>query len=143
MSAIAEAARRYLGTPFHHMGRAPGVGLDCAGVLICAARDLGLVAADFDVPPYARVPDGGSLLRWCDQYMTRIPQGDMRAGDAVVVIVDRDPQHLGILGDYRHGGFSIIHAVSRADGSGSVVETRLMFSRAMRFVAAYRFPGVD
>lgn len=142
-SEIVRVARGYIGTPFHHMGRVPGVGLDCAGVLICAARELGLVAPDFDVPPYSRMPDGRSLIEWCDRYMTRIRQSEMRAGDAIVVIVDRDPQHLGILGDYRHGGFSIIHAMSRADGKGTVIETRLMFSRTMRFVAAYRFPGVD
>ena len=37
-------ARTYIDTPFQHMGRLPGVGLDCAGVLVCVARELSLVA---------------------------------------------------------------------------------------------------
>ena len=139
---VLRVARSFLGTPFHHRGRSPGVGMDCAGLLICTARALGLVAPDFDVPEYRRAPDG-TLIDWCERYMKRIEREAMRPGDAVALVVDADPQHLGILGDYRHGGLSIIHAASRRDGSGSVIETRLMFSRALRFVAAYALPGVD
>jgi cell wall-associated NlpC family hydrolase len=36
------AARECLGTPFQHQGRVPGVGLDCVGVAIYAAREVGL-----------------------------------------------------------------------------------------------------
>lgn len=140
---IVEQARACLGTPFHHLGRQPGVGLDCAGLIICVARSLGVVAPDFDVPVYARQPDGHSLIKLCDRHMRRVPQARMQPGDVIVVIVDRDPQHMGFLGDYRHGGLSIIHAASRADGKGEVIETRLMFSRAQRFVAAYAMPGVE
>ena len=54
------------------------------------------------------------------------------------------PQHLGIVGNYWHGDtLSIIHAASIVPkGVGRVIETRLMFSQAMRFVAAYQMPGV-
>lgn len=138
---VVRVARSYLGTPFHHMARQPGLGLDCAGVLVCVARELELVAPDFDVPPYTPTPDGSSMLAWCEQYMTRVEQADMQPGDAIVLITDVFPQHLGILGDYVHGGLSIIHAASNSHPA-RVIETRLMFSRIQRFVAAYALPGI-
>lgn len=137
---IVSVARSYLGTPFHHAARLPGVGMDCAGVLICAARELGLVAPDFDVPAYVQSPDG-SMLKWFRLYMTPVSQGEMQPGDAVVFITDVIPQHLGVLGDYAHGGLSVIHAANNARPA-RVIETRLMFSRSMRFVAAGAFPGI-
>lgn len=138
---IVATARGFLGTPFHHMGRLPGAGLDCAGVLVCAARALGLVAADFDVPAYTPTPDGASMLAWCRQYMAPVRYAEMQPGDAILLITDLHPQHLALLGDYRHGGLSIIHAASAADPP-RVIETRLMFSRAQRFVAAFALPGI-
>lgn len=137
---IVRVARSYLGTPFHHMGRQPGLGLDCAGIPICVCRELGLVEPDFDVPPYTPTPDGHTLIEWCNGRLRRVVQ--MQPGDMIVTVVDRDPQHIGILGDYRHGGLSIIHAANNA-APPRVIETRLMFSRALRFVAAFALPGVE
>ena len=124
------------------MGRTPGLALDCAGLLIAAARRLLLVAPDFDVPAYERQPDGHSMMSWTEQYMTRITYSAMQPGDAIVTSVEKDPQHLGILGDYWHGGLSLIHATQVA-APPRVIETRLMFSRRQRFVAAYSFKGAE
>jgi hypothetical protein len=44
------------------------------------------------------------------------------------------------LGDYRHGGLSIIHA---AGLTGRVIETRLMFTEQMKYVAAFALPGIE
>ncbi len=139
---VVRVARSYMLTPFHHMERQPGLALDCAGVVICVARELGLVAPDFDLPAYTPSPDG-SMLAWCDRYMTRLERGSEQPGDVLVIAIDLEPQHVCILGDYKHGGLSIIHAASRRDGSGVVVETRLMYSRNVKFVAAYALPGVE
>lgn len=136
---IVEAARAWLGTPFHHQASLKGVGCDCIGLVRGVAVEQGCVPADFSLPAYARTPDGDQLIELADQHMQRIERTAMQPGDVVAVAFDVDPQHFGILGDYRHGGLSIIHAHS---GHGSVVETRLMFSSAMRFVAAYALPGV-
>lgn len=138
---VVAEARSWIGTPFQHQQRLKGVGVDCAGLVIGVARELGLVAADFDVTGYSRAPDG-TLLELCDANMARIGQDQMQPGDVVVVSVESDPQHMGILGDYVHGGLSIIHAASIGPRQ-AVIETRLMFSRAMTFVAAYSMPGVD
>lgn len=141
---VVRVARSYLKTTFIHRARVPGVGLDCAGVVICTARALGLVAPDFDVPPYTMSAQGSVLMAWAEQYMRPVDIDYMQAGDVVALVVDTDKngdeQHLGILGDYVHGGLSIIHASSRA---GKVIETRLMFARGNRFAAAFALPGVE
>jgi Cell wall-associated hydrolases (invasion-associated proteins) len=140
---VVRVARSFSGTPYHHLGRLPGVGLDCAGVLICIGRELGLVAPDFDVPTYSPNPDGHSLIDWCDEFMgPDVQQEYMRPGDAIIVKVEKHPQHIAILGDYVHGGLSIIHSAMNATPP-RVIETRLMFSRNLRFVAAYALPGIE
>jgi len=138
---VTRVARSYIGTPFHHMGRLPGVGLDCVGVLICCARELGLVAPDFDIPAYTPTPDGITMLAWAKQYMTPLSREEIRPGNVILLITDTEPQHLAILGDYLHGGLSIIHAANSAKPP-RVIETRLMFSRVQRFVAVYALPGM-
>lgn len=133
---VAEAARRMLGTPWMHQGRMPGVALDCAGMVICVARELGIVAPDYDVNGYSRVPDG-SMLTICDRMLTPAPEPVI--GCVLALEIYKDPQHLGIVGQYRHGGLSIIHAASKA---GRVIETRLMFATNQRLRGVYLFPGI-
>lgn len=136
MMEIVSIARRWLGTPFHHQARLEGVGVDCVGLVICIARELGAVAKDWDVKGYGRVPDGVQLMRHLDDRLDAITQEEMRPGDVVLVAFDSHPQHVGIVGDYTHGGLSIIHA---SGAHGRVLETRLLFTKAMRFAGAYRF----
>lgn len=131
-----EIARSYIGTPFHHQARVPGVGLDCVGLVICVGRELGVFDPIFDVPGYSRYPDGVMLMRNLQMHLTQIEETDMAPGDIVCVAFEKFPQHVGIVGDYLYGGLSIIHAASK---HGKVIETRLLFGSSMRFVAAFRF----
>ena len=137
-AAVVTQARTWIDTPFHHQASIKGVGADCVGPLRGVAIDLGLVAAGFDVPSYPRVPDGRLLMSLANLHMTPV-EPPLLPGHVVVVTMGDHPQHLGIVGDYRHGGLSIIHALMRA---GRVVETRLMYTPMMRFVAAFDLPGV-
>jgi len=83
------------------------------------------------------------MIEWCNKYMgAKVTRNSMQAGDAIVVAIDEYPQHLGILANHVHSGLSIIHASNTAHPP-RVVETRLMFSRHQRFIAAYSFPQVD
>lgn len=145
-AAVVAEARTWIGTPYHHQARVKGVGVDCAGVLIGVARALGIVAADFDISGYTREADGHSLLEWCDANMRRLPgQQFMQPGHAVVVAFDKHPQHLGVVVDYPAPGvLAMVHATAVvSSGRPRVLETRLVFGRSMRFVAAYRLPGVE
>lgn len=139
---VVACARTWLGTPFQHQQRAKGVAVDCAGLVIGVARELGLVVRDFDVTGYSRHPDGHSLLRWCREYMAPVREPDLQPGDVIVVRYETRPQHMGIIGDYRHGGHSMIHAAEHAMLS-KVVEHRLMLGPHMQFVAAFAMPWVE
>lgn len=132
-----EVARGYIGTPYKHQGRVKGHGVDCVGLLVCVAIECGVFQKGWDVTGYSRIPDGRTLMRHLSENFERVEQGSMKPGDFVCVSFDLYPQHVGIIGDYRHGGLSIIHAHNR---SGKVIETRLLFNNAMRFVAAFKFP---
>lgn len=133
-------ARSLIGTPFHHAARKPGIGVDCVGVIVLTGAHIGAWPDGFDVEPYTEVPDGTSMRRQARQHLRRVHYNDMRAGDVVMVITDRDPQHLGILADYRGTHHrSIIHA-SNVLQRPRVVETPLLFGRGFKFVEAYSFP---
>ena len=138
---VVRCARSWVGTPYLHQARSKGVGVDCIGLVIGVARELALIPQEFDIKGYPRSPDGVSVMAQATEHMTRIERDAAQPGDVMVLIFDRDPQHFVILGDYRHGGLSIIHAVGNVE-PGRVIEQRLMFSRALRFAAAFALPGV-
>ena len=139
-AAMVAAAREWIGTPWVHQQRLKGVAVDCVGLVIGIGRELGMCAPDFDVNGYGRRPDG-TLLAQCAQLMRHIPRDTMQPGDVIVVATDSAPCHMGILGDYRHGGLSLIHAAM--GGLNRVVEHRLMFVRNMQFKGAYALPGLN
>lgn len=128
------AARRYLGTPFRHQGRQPGRGLDCVGVIACAARELGF--SDYDVTNYSRLPQGRAIERHLLRAgMEPIAPTAAQPGDVVVMRFERDPQHLALMTNR-----GVLHAYLE---SGAVVEHRLDAIWRSRIVAAFRFPGIE
>lgn len=139
-SEVVAAARSLLATPYHSHARLPGVGIDCVGVPIWVSKATGLKPADFDIGGYSMQPDG-SLLPQCDAQMERVPEAEMQPGDMVVCRWGIEPHHVGIVGDWRHGGLSIIHAENYRHKK--VIEHRLWFGGAMQFVRAYGFPGIE
>ncbi len=144
---IVAEARAWIGTPWQHQQQTKGVACDCAGLIRGIMIELGLADPDCEkwegankFLGYPSWPDGKMLQAACDTYMTRIERAQMQPGDAIVLITDYHPQHMGILGDYRHGGFSIIHS-STAARPRRVIETRLLFNHGNRFAAAYSLLG--
>jgi cell wall-associated NlpC family hydrolase len=141
---IVAAARALLGTPYVWYARVPGKtgGVDCIGVPILVARATGIKPADYDIQGYPQQPDG-TMVRLCDEHMgRRVAQKDMLPGDVVIVSWgDAEARHVGIVAPHSAypGRLSIIHAYPKNKG---VTEHRLEFNSFMRFVAAYRFPGI-
>lgn len=140
---VVSEARSWKGTPYAHQHRAKGHAVDCVGLVIGVARELRLVAPDFDVPAYRPKPDGVTLLAQCRQFMREVPEDEVKPGHVLVLAFRREPQHLGILGDYLHGGFTLIHAYGTVDGKGHVEEMSLTNDRkGFRPIAAFALPGV-
>ena len=143
---VVAEARRWVGTPFVHQGRVRGHGCDCGGLVGGIAVALGIVPADwwqivFDprFGGYGRQPANGVLEAVCESFMSAIDPDAAEPGDVLLMRFADEPQHLGIVADYRNGGLSIVHALSRV---GSVVEHRLGGLWTWRIVGAYRMPGV-
>jgi cell wall-associated NlpC family hydrolase len=128
-------ARQCLGTPFRHQGRLVAFGLDCAGVVIHVARQIG--AGPIDVAGYGRHPANGELERTLDAQpcLERVALSDRAAGDVLLMRFASDPQHLAIC-----TGEGIIHAY---ESVGLCCEHRLSSLWAARIVRVYRFRGIE
>ncbi len=139
-SHIVALARETLGTRYAHQGRVNGLALDCAGVPVHVATRLGIELTDYT--RYGRLPVPAEMRAALDAHLTRVAKVDMQIGDVVWMRFQAEPQHLGIVGDYRHGGLSLIHAYN-GSGLRKVVEHRIDEQWLARIVAVWRYPGVQ
>lgn len=126
---IVSTARSYMGVRWHHQGR-NRAGLDCVGLVLATAWDLGLTAIDYD--GYGRVPDGVMLRAELDKHMDRTDT--QRLGDVLLMRFEQQPQHLAIVTDI---GIIHAHAMMRR-----VVEHGLDEVWASRIVGAYTWRGL-
>lgn len=118
------AARSYVGVPFRHQGRTRH-GVDCIGLVVCAARDIGLTLADRT--DYPRDPNGLLPLEMARQFA---PVESTQAGDILLMRFRGEPQHVAIL-----AGATLIHGYASI---GRVVEHGLDAKWRRRIVATYR-----
>lgn len=118
------AARSYVGVPFRHQGRTRH-GVDCIGLVVCAARDIGLTLADRT--DYPRDPNGLLPLEMARQFA---PVESPQAGDILLMRFRGEPQHVAIL-----AGATLIHGYASI---GRVVEHGLDAKWRRRIVATYR-----
>jgi cell wall-associated NlpC family hydrolase len=135
--AIVAAARALIGVPWVHQ-HASADAVDCGGLLRLVRERLGMPAAI--VAPYGRQPDG-SMMGALERYADRVARHEAQPGDIAVFDFGQGPQHVGILGDYKGGKLSLIHADMIR---GRVVEHRLDAVRALpraRLVAVLRVKG--
>jgi cell wall-associated NlpC family hydrolase len=131
---VIAAARSCLDTPFHHQGRIKGVALDCAGLAVSVARDLGI---DYqDVQGYGRDPYKNTLQQALDNQpaLDPIQRDEMQAGDILLMRFGREPQHLAI-----YTGQTVIHSYETV---GIVCEHDIDNVWRRRIVAVYRFKGL-
>lgn len=129
---IIAAARSYLGVPYLHQGRSRS-GIDCIGLIVRVARDLGL--AVMDAPNYTRDPEPEKLLGGLAAHLIPVPPGEAQPGDVALFRIHQEPQHTAILTQD-----GMIH--SYASPSANRVVEHGMGNWRERMVAAYRFPGV-
>jgi len=114
---VVAEARRWLGTPFAHLGRVIGRECDCLGLIVAPAHAMGLSAFDLrDYPPDPANIDMQTLLRENMDVVYKIVPG-------VVIHLKwfSAPRHLAIISprDQSDGEFNMIHSYQP---SGKVVE---------------------
>jgi NlpC/P60 family putative phage cell wall peptidase len=134
---IAAASRSWIGTRWLHQGRLKGVGVDCVGLAYGVARDLALLGPEHVLPVYERFTSDNEMVALCTRYLVRTKA--LRVGSVAAMRFDATTRHMGIVGDYPGGGFSLIHAYAV---SRKVVEHRLDPAWRARIVAVFDFPGV-
>ncbi len=110
----ASVARKFIGTPFVHQGRVPGAGLDCVGLLVAVAREMGIEPVDS--LNYPRIPTPGWLIPHLKLNMFQDGSGPVAA--FWIRRPTDEPYHVGIL-DHERG--TMIHTFYNL---GKVVEHR-------------------
>jgi len=130
---VVSKAREYLGTKFRHQGRLKGIGVDCVGLIVGVAHELGL--SNFDAKNYGRDPDPKMMREVLNREMIPIKVNDAQPGDVLWMVFYKEPQHLAIKTDV-----GIIHSYS---GVGKVVEHVLDHTWRSRIREAYRFKGTE
>ena len=139
---ILITARTEIGTHFRHQGRTPGWALDCAGLVIHVASELGLEYNDQQ--GYSRRPSDGLLESALDSQpcLERIALANMLPGDVLLMRFSGDPQHLAIYAGWSdaYQAEGIIHAWLQVK---KVTEHVLTDEWRSRIVRVYRFRGVE
>jgi len=134
MNKIVDTARGYLGTPFKHQGRLKGVGVDCIGLVMCVARDMGI--SHYENTKYGRIPQRDMLLKEAKKHMTLIDKSDLQPGDVLLFqFIPNTPQHFAIYA----GDSYIIHSYEQFE---KVIEHRMDGAWERRIVACFRLKGV-
>ena len=125
-SRIVDAARSWIGTRFHHQGRLKKShnhkgGVDCLGLLVGVAGELdlktpdGIAITDFDITDYSHHPDTDNLKTILNNILNTKTKNDIQPGDVLILEVDSNPQHLGIVSNYNKS-LGLIHAYAPARG---------------------------
>lgn len=127
------AARRYLGVRYLHQGRDPAVGLDCIGLLTCAARDCGLTLVEHDRTDYGPNPHGGMLEQQLRAAFGS-PSAGMSPGCVIAIAFPVVTRHVAIIGEGPHG-LTMIHTYNKP---ARVIEHRLDERWCRRITGIYR-----
>jgi cell wall-associated NlpC family hydrolase len=130
---VAEA-RSYIGTRWRHHGRSRE-GVDCVGLpIVCAQATRGW--STWPMPDYSATTQDETMLRMCRVHLVPVALADAQPGDIAVLGFDKQ-RHMAILGDYPHGGLSLIHAYLP---NRRVVECRLDAVWQSRILSVFRLP---
>ena len=140
---VIAQARSLLGVRFLHQGRDAEHGLDCLGLLLVVAANMGICFGgkhplEIDVPNYRTKPDTDFLQAQLARHLLPVSRLELRASDIILLEIDGQPQHLAVLSDYPvPHALGMIHAYAVAR---KVVEHRYdaYWRKATR--AAYRLP---
>ena len=140
MSAVVEAARGWIGTPYRHQASCRGAGCDCLGLLRGVWRDC-LGEEPEAIPPYTRdwsePRHEERLWQAATLHLIEKPLDAAAPGDVLLFRMRAQSvaKHLGIQSEI-NAQAAFVHSYS---GHG-VVESALTAPWSRRIVARFRFP---
>lgn len=144
---IVRVARSWVDTPFQDKGRVKGLGIDCVGVPLMIAEELGLLDRNGEpligrlYATYPAQPVGTLVQDICKLHLCWKPMRKMQAGDIVTMSMPSAPCHVGIIGEVGLSGTTIIHAY--AGGPKTCVEHFIDMAWRRRIVSCFEFPGIS
>jgi NlpC/P60 family putative phage cell wall peptidase len=134
---IVDAARSWLGTPYHHQASVKGAGCDCLGLVRGVYEELYGKPAETP-PPYSRdwaeASSIETMIEAARRHLIAIDLGDAREGDVVIFRLRSGAmaKHAAIL----TGEARMIHAMEGAPAC----EVHMSSWWRRRMAAAFRFP---
>lgn len=139
-AAIVEAARNWIGTPYHHQASLRGVGCDCLGLVRGVWRDLR--GPEPEVPP-PYTPDGSEglgsemLAEAALRHLSPVAPGKQRPGD---VLLFRWRSHLPA----RHCAIlATVDRIIHAHDGAQVAEVAFTGWWRRHLSHVFSFPGVS
>lgn len=121
--------------PFRHAGRTEH-GVDCAGLLVLVAVDLGFEI--IDDTHYRRIPDTAKLRRILNAGFEHKPKGERAPGDVILFKDQHRRGHMYHLGIDTGEGFIHAYAPLRR-----VVEQPWSEDWRRAIVAVFQYPGIE
>lgn len=128
-----EAARGWLDVRWLHQGRSRQ-GIDCVGLLIVAAADLGITLPD--MPGYRRSSDPAKFLGHV--VANSLPESEPHPGAFGIFRDGTQPCHVGIFGE-RDGHLTLIHAYA---GTGKVMEELFIHDWPLHLMSVRSIEGL-
>lgn len=105
---IVLAAHTFIDVPYRHQGRSKN-GIDCAGLVICTAKLVGI--SSFDTSSYSRRPNADEFTKQMIKAgCTQLPVSELAHGDILRIRTSGWPVHLGIYEIDERGDQWYIHA---------------------------------
>jgi cell wall-associated NlpC family hydrolase len=132
---MAAKALEYVDVPFVHAGRS-WTGVDCVGLLLCVAHDLGLT--EWDDVNYSTIVEVQRMRQDVERFGDPVDWQDRQVGDIILFKVAGSAQHVAMitqLGDEPR----MVHALMGVD---KVVEQRIDPPWERRVVQVYRWRGI-
>jgi len=138
-----QAAMKYVNVPFRHMGRSEN-GLDCVGLLMLTARDVGHVP--IDNPMYGREPSPDNsafnLADYCVMNCGPPVTRDLRVNDILLMRLKPEnlPSHLALVAPYECDDPDALGMIHTYGEVGRVVYHRIDKVRMDQIVGVYAWP---
>lgn len=146
---VVAAARSWVGTPFLHQGRIKGRAVDCVGLGLCVAEELGVLGASSASDSWTRTPDyttyGPQPLQRkvfdsCVASLVRVESGIYQPGDILSLRVPTSPCHIAFVSK-KGDVFYMIHAYSGRTNNKCIEHVLDSVWRG-RIAGVFKFPGM-
>ncbi len=107
---VVAEARTWLRTPYHHMARVKGAGVDCVQIIIAVYAQCGLIEdfqPEFYPPDWHLHRSDEKYLQGVTKYATRIPVEEVLPGDLLLFRFARCASHGAIVTEWPR----VVHAL--------------------------------